>query len=167
MGNFAETHADSCIQIMVHGLSITIQTKSLIFKNQLYTTAWFSRISICFILILLEAPRILWDFVDRRPDIFSRCGCGVCADVGCEVNIGWGSPADETSGRCTTGAGPDTTDRLFVFWGAATLITLGKPYWYCPSAGPTNPTVAGGVTTCCPTMPLVRGVDLLPAKGQY
>ncbi len=61
-----------------------------------------------------------------------------------------------------TGAGADTTDKLCDCCCGATFTTFGNVYWYWARGW--VPTVGGGVMTCCPMRPLVRGVDLLPER---
>ena len=76
--------------------------------HQLKTKAWFSLISICRNLMLLVAPRIRWDLVERVEFSISR-PLPVTWTEG--VWRGRGLLGDTTSGRCTTGAGAETTER--------------------------------------------------------
>ena len=85
-------------------------------QPQLNTMAWFSLISSCRRRRLLDAPRILWDLVDRVllpiPNWGSKgMDCWdptrlKADDVPDDLASGLAN-----SGRCITGAGADTTDK--------------------------------------------------------
>lgn len=97
--------------------------KIIIKRSQLNTMAWFSRNSSCRSLRLFEAPRILWDFVDRSDDPWT---CGGSVDVDwCDPTLvipnGEFMSGCPRSGRCTTGAGAETTDKPCGPWWDGTL----------------------------------------------